>query len=120
MPSGTHPATYAQLRIQHQSTIDTPRRPLHRLKKRLEVARIFAQRENKVVAGSIKRYLNDYATADMHLAHTAIRNYTVAKGDTLYTLAKRFNTQIHRIKQLSGINTNTIHVRQVLKVPIMR
>ena len=74
----------------------------------------------KNIVGGIKRYLNDYATADMHLAHTAIRNHTVAKGDTLYTLAKRFNTQVHRIKQLSGINTNTIHVGQILKVPIMR
>ena len=74
----------------------------------------------KNIVDGIKRYLNDYATADMHLAHTAIRSYTVAKGDTLYALAKRFNTQVQRIKQLSGLSTNTLHVGQILKVPVGR
>ena len=77
------------------------------------------QLAKKIMIG-IKRYLNDYATADMLLAHTAIRNYTVAKGDTLYSIAKRFNTSINRIKQLSGFSTNTIHIGQTLKMPMSR
>ena len=77
------------------------------------------QLAKKIMSG-IKRYLNDYATADMLLAHTAIRSYTVAKGDTLYSIAKRFNTSINRIKQFSGLGTNTIHVGQILKMPMSR
>lgn len=72
-----------------------------------------------IVVG-IKRYLNDYATADMRLAHTAFRNYTVTKGDTLFAIAKRFNTDIRHIKQLSGITSDSIHVGQVLKIPMER
>ena len=74
----------------------------------------------KDIMDGIKRYLNDYATADMLLAHTAIRNYTVAKGDTLYGIAKRFDTSINRIKQFSGLGTDTINVGQILKVPMSR
>ncbi len=77
------------------------------------------QLAKKIMTG-IKRYLNDYATADMLLAHTAVRNYTVAKGDTLYSIAKRFNTSINRIKQFSRLGTDTIHVGQTLKMPMSR
>ena len=74
----------------------------------------------KSIMTGIKRYLNDYATADMLLAHTAIRSYTVAKGDTLYGIAKRFNIPINRIKQFSGLGTDTIRVGQTLKMPMNR
>ena len=74
------------------------------------------QLAKNIVLG-IKRYLNDYATSNMTLAHITIQDYTVTKGDSLYAIAKRFNTHIPAIKKLSGINSNTIHVGQVLKVP---
>ncbi len=74
----------------------------------------------KNIMTGIKRYLNDYATADMLLAHTAIRNYTVARGDTLYGIARRFNSSVNRIKQFSGLGTDTIHIGQILKVPMSR
>ena len=77
------------------------------------------QLARNIVSG-IKRYLNDYATADMILAHTAIRDYTVARGDTLYGIARRFNSSINRIKKLSGLPTDTIHIGQILKVPMNR
>ncbi len=77
------------------------------------------QLARNIMAG-IKRYLNDYATADMILAHTAIRDYTVARGDTLYGIAERFNSSVNRIKQLSGLGTDTIRIGQTLKVPVGR
>ena len=74
----------------------------------------------KNIVTGIKRYLNDYATADMLLAHTMIRNYTVVKGDTLYGIAKRFNSSTRRIKQFSGLGNDTIHVGQILKIPMSK
>ena len=68
----------------------------------------------------IKRYLNDYATADMILAYTATHSHTVVKGDTLFSIAKRFNTKVDRIKKLSGLSSNTIHVGQILKIPVRK
>ena len=74
----------------------------------------------KNIVTGIKRYLNDYATADMLLARTMIRNYTVVKGDTLYGIAKRFNSSAQRIKQFSGLSNDTIRVGQRLKIPMRK
>jgi len=72
------------------------------------------------IVSGIKRYLGDYASSDMRLAHATSREYVVVKGDTLYRIAKRFNTEVHSIKQLSAISSNIIEVGQVLKVPVQR
>ena len=72
------------------------------------------------IINGIKRYLNDYATADMILAHRIIQDYTVVKGDSLFAIAKRFNTEIQGIKKLSGLRSDTIHIGQILKVPVRR
>ncbi|MXX98341.1 MAG: LysM peptidoglycan-binding domain-containing protein, partial [Gammaproteobacteria bacterium] len=74
----------------------------------------------KNIVNGIKRYLSDYATADMILAHTAIRDYTVVRGDTLFAIAKRFGTQIGHIKKISKLSSDTIHVGQILKIPMRR
>lgn len=66
----------------------------------------------------IKRYLADYATSDMFLAHTIIEDYIVIKGDTLSKIARQFKTDVQRIKQHSGIRSDLIHVGQKLKVPV--
>ncbi len=44
--------------------------------------------------------------------------YTIVRGDTLYDLARRFNTTITTLAQLNGIvNPNLIYPGQVLTVP---
>ena len=44
-------------------------------------------------------------------------NYTVKKGDNLYSIAKKFNTSVTAIKNLNGISSNNISIGQVLKIP---
>ena len=68
----------------------------------------------------IKRYLADYATADMLLAHLRIENYTVVKGDTLSKIARRFKTNVQRIKKHSRLSSDLIRVGQILKVPVAK
>lgn len=48
---------------------------------------------------------------------TATTNYTVVSGDTLYLIARRFNTTIDAIKQASGFTGDMIYVGQILKIP---
>lgn len=43
--------------------------------------------------------------------------YTVQYGDSLYLIAKRFNTTVDQIKQVNGLTSNNIIVGQVLTIP---
>jgi hypothetical protein len=43
--------------------------------------------------------------------------YTVKKGDTLSSIAKRFKTTTTVLRRLNHLTSNTIHTGQVLKIP---
>ena len=43
--------------------------------------------------------------------------YTVVKGDTLYSIARRFNTTVDAIKSLNGLTSNILSIGQQLKIP---
>ncbi len=42
--------------------------------------------------------------------------YTVKKGDSLYQIAKRFNTSVDSIKRKNNLNTNNLSIGQILKI----
>ena len=44
-------------------------------------------------------------------------NYTVLKGDSLYTIANKFNTTVNAIKDLNNLTSNNLSIGQVLKIP---
>ena len=43
--------------------------------------------------------------------------YTVKKGDTLYQIAKKYNTTVNDIKQLNNLTSNLLSIGQKLKIP---
>ena len=45
------------------------------------------------------------------------RLYTVAKGDTLYSIATRFGVEVSDLQQANALDGTTIHPGQVLKIP---
>ena len=46
----------------------------------------------------------------------AVAMYEVRKGDTLYKIAKRYNTTIERIMRINKLRSTTIQVGQILEV----
>ncbi len=43
--------------------------------------------------------------------------YTVAKGDSLWSISKKYNTTVDALKQLNGLTSNILSIGQVLIVP---
>ena len=43
--------------------------------------------------------------------------YTIKKGDTLYTIAKKYNTTVDNIKQLNNLSNNNLNIGQIIKIP---
>jgi len=43
--------------------------------------------------------------------------YTVKSGDTLYSIARAFNTTLNDIKLLNNLTSNVLSVGQILKIP---
>ena len=44
-------------------------------------------------------------------------NYTVLKGDSLYSIANKFNTTVNEIKSLNNLTSNILSIGQNLKIP---
>ena len=44
--------------------------------------------------------------------------YTVQSGDTLYSIARRYNTTVDEIKRLNNLKSDMLHIGQVLQIPL--
>ena len=45
--------------------------------------------------------------------------YTVKKGDSLYAIAKVYNTSVTEIKRINNLTNNNLYIGQVLRIPEM-
>ena len=53
---------------------------------------------------------------DIPIANTMV-NYTVKKGDSLYSIAKKYNTSTSKIISLNNLKNSLLSIGQVLKIP---
>ncbi len=43
--------------------------------------------------------------------------YTVQRGDTLYSIASRYNTSVQIIRELNNLNSDLLQINQILLLP---
>ena len=48
---------------------------------------------------------------------TTATTYTIKPGDTLYSIAKKYNTTVDQIKQLNNLTSNTLTINKKLNIP---
>lgn len=63
----------------------------------------------------ISSVLECYGTGEFD--NTNYTNYFVVKGDSLYSIAKRFGTSVDEIKRINNLSSNNLDVGQILKLP---
>jgi len=47
-------------------------------------------------------------------------HYQVSRGDTLWKIAKRHNTDVYSVKKINGLRSDSIYIGQVLRLPASR
>ncbi len=47
-------------------------------------------------------------------------HYEVSRGDTLWKIAKRHNTDVYSVKKINGLRSDSIYIGQVLRLPSSR
>ena len=80
-----------------------------------ELKRINNLTSNILSIGQILKLPSDKAS-DVENEENTI-SYTVQKGESLYSIARKYDTTIDRIKDLNNLTTNLLSIGQVLLIP---
>jgi membrane-bound lytic murein transglycosylase D len=75
------------------------------------------QRTNFIVAGTMLKVPQAGTTAAQDERQPKVITYEVRRGDSLWTLANRYNTTTKRIQELNALNTANLNIGQTLKIP---
>lgn len=76
-------------------------------------------RSNKIIAGKTLKIYSDADVYDIPETSSSGRRgktYMVRRGDSLYSIAKRYNLSVARLKSINALSSNKIIVGQILKV----
>ena len=66
------------------------------------------------VEGVVRAVMNYIGLPYVAPGGTIDNTYTVKRGDTLYSIARQYNTTVDRLKALNNLTSNTLSVGQVL------
>lgn len=70
----------------------------------------------KNLAEAVVRAVTNYIGAN-YIPVNNVDTYIVQKGDTLYSIARKTNTTVDKLKELNNLSNNTLSIGQVLKLP---
>lgn len=80
-----------------------------------ELKRINNLTSNILSIGQVLKLPSD-KVSDVEKEENTI-SYTVQKGDSLYSIARKYSTTIDKIKDLNNLTTNLLSIGQVLQIP---
>ena len=80
-----------------------------------ELKRINNLTSNILSIGQVLKLPSD-KVSDVEKEENTI-SYTVQKGDSLYSIARKYSTTIDKIKELNNLTTNLLSIGQVLLIP---
>lgn len=73
-------------------------------------------RHNYIVAGNILKIPHAGTSAPASTSDSPV-TYKVRRGDSLWTLAKRYNTTTKKIQSLNNMNSVNLYIGQTIKIP---
>ena len=79
-----------------------------------ELKRINNLTSNILSIGQVLKLPSEKASNEEQLENTI--NYTVQKGDSLYSIAKKYNITVDKLKQLNNLTSNLLSIGQILIV----
>ena len=77
---------------------------------------IFVDNVSKVASASVIQ--TDVAGNKSEVTNVSLSSYTVTQGDSLYAVAKRYNTTVDALMSLNNLTSSTIQPNQTLRLPI--
>lgn len=72
--------------------------------------------EKEKLGEEIVQVIVDYLGV-INFSNNNYDNYIVQKGDNLFELSKKYDTDVEKLKQINNLGTDFLNVGQVLKVP---
>jgi len=71
---------------------------------------------NELSVGQVLQ-LSTAATPTKNLASKKSKKHKVIKGDTFYSVSKKYNVSVNRLKQTNNITTSSLKLNQILIIP---
>ncbi len=77
---------------------------------------VYVDKASKVASASVTQ--TDVAGNTSGATNVSLSTYTVAQGDTLYAVAKRYNTTVDSLMSLNNLTSDVLQPNQTLRLPI--
>ncbi|WP_438824192.1 LysM peptidoglycan-binding domain-containing protein [Bacillus sp. JJ1562] len=77
---------------------------------------VYVDQASNVASASVTQ--TDEAGNKSGVTNVSLNSYTVAQGDTLYTVAKRYNTTVDSLMSLNNLTSDVLQPNQTLRLPI--
>ena len=113
-PGETVASIAKRYRVSSQTIFDSNRINKN---KRLAKGQIIRIPINRVETAYIKQKPPDSKNSTSRKKAVSIQTYKVKRGDSLLSIAKRFNVPVVKLKEINNLKTNSIQAGRLLKLP---